>query len=191
VSIRLFIGLLLIGVCVTRQSNASPSPPPASSPAPPQPNHPASFRQRLQAAESVKVDTTILGLHLFDSLARAHELFDPLAEPGHPAMEAAKDRGEREEETKVLWQLARSDFKSVLVKTDERGAVTYLTGFLRPGQEVAFEKIGDTKKAPILSDRSVAWDVVRKGQVLTRVVARGQNRKASSISIFVVKRPTR
>ncbi|HEY3600938.1 MAG TPA: hypothetical protein VGK72_03195 [Chthoniobacterales bacterium] len=137
----------------------------------------------------MKVDTAILGLHLFDSLERAHELFDPLAEPGHPAMEAAKDRDQGEEEKKVLWQLARSDFKSVLVKTDERGAVTYLTGFLRPGQEIAFEKIGETKKAPILSDRTVAWDVVRKGQVLTRVVARGENRKASSITIFVVKRP--
>ena len=186
---RLVISVLLVNLCVTAQNDASPNPSPASSPAPAQPNHPASFKQRLQAAESVKVDTAILGLHLFDSLERAHELFDPLAEPGHPAMEAAKDRDQGEEEKKVLWQLARSDFKSVLVKTDERGAVTYLTGFLRPGQEIAFEKIGETKKAPILSDRTVAWDVVRKGQVLTRVVARGENRKASSITIFVVKRP--
>jgi hypothetical protein len=186
---RLLIGLLLIGLCVTRQSDASPSPSPISSLSPAQPNQPASFKERLQAAESVKVDSTILGLHLFDSLERAHELFDPLAEPGHPAMEAAKDRGEREEEKKVLWQLARSDFKSVLVKTNERGAVTYLTGFLRPGKEIAFEKIGEIGKAPILSDRTVAWDVVRKGEVLTRVVARGENRKASSISVFVVKRP--
>jgi len=38
----------------------------------------------------------------------------------------------------------------------------------------------------MLTDRTVAWDVVRQGQPLIRVVARGENRKATSITFFVV-----
>jgi hypothetical protein len=75
------------------------------------------------------------------------------------------------------------------VKLDAQERIIYIAGFVRAGKEVPFDQLGETKKAPISNDRLVAWDVVRPGQPLIRVVARGEKRKASLITIFVVKRP--
>jgi hypothetical protein len=148
----------------------------------------APFKERLAAARSVNVETSILGLELDTTLAAAHEKLDPLGNPSRPAIEATEGAEHEEDERKVLWELAKSDFKSVLVKTDEKDRIIYIAGFLRPGKEVPFDKIGETKRAPILNDRFVAWDVVRPNKPLIRVAARGENRKAGLISIFVVKR---
>jgi len=52
-----------------------------------------------------------------------------------------------------------------------------------------FAEIGQLEKAPVLNDRVVAWDVVRPNRPLIRVVARGSEWKANSITIFIVKRP--
>lgn len=163
---------------------AEPSPtPPGASP------RLAPFKERLAAAQSVKVETSILGLELDSSLEKAHEKLDPLGNAAQPSIEAAKEAEHDEEERKVLWRLAKSDFSSVLVKADEQERVTYITGFLRPGKEIPFDKIGQTEKAPILNENNVAWDVVRPDKALIRVVAHGAKRKASSITVFVVKRP--
>ncbi len=179
-----FFGILLLLVTAGSEpamAEPSPSAPTASSKL-------RSFKERLAAAESVKVKTNILGLELDSSLEKAHEKLDSLGNPARPSVEAAKEAKHDEEERKVLWRLAKSDFSSVLVKADDKERITYITGFLRPGKEVPFDKIGQTEKAPILSDRSVAWDVVRPNQPLIRVVARGEKRKATSITIFIVKR---
>jgi hypothetical protein len=53
------------------------------------------------------------------------------------------------------------------------------------GKEMPFDKIGQLEKAPVLTDRVVAWDVVRPNRPLIRVVARGSERKANSITIFI------
>jgi hypothetical protein len=92
-------------------------------------------------------------------------------------------------EHKVFWQLAKSDFSSVLVKIDDKERITYILGSLRSGKEVPFDKIGELEKAPLLTDKVVGWDVVRPDKSLLRVVARGAERKASSITVFIVKRP--
>lgn len=148
----------------------------------------ASFKERLAAAESVKVETSILGLELDSSLEKAHEKLDPLGDPSKPAVEAAEEAEHDKKEHMVLWQLAKSEFSSVLVKTDDKERVIYMGGVLRPGKEIPFPEIGQTEKAPILTDRTVAWDVVRPNQPLIRVVARGEKRKATSVTIFIVKR---
>jgi hypothetical protein len=148
----------------------------------------ASFKERLAAAETVEVKTSILGLELDSSLEKAHEKLDPLGDPSQPSVQAAKEAEHEEKERKVLWHLARSDFSSVLLKTDDKERITYITGFLRLGREIPFAEIGQTEKAPILTDRAVAWDVVRPNQPLIRVVARGEKRRASSVTIFIVKR---
>ena len=184
-TVRLFFGiLLLLATAGSERTIAEPSPSvPAASP------RLAPFKERLTAAQSVKVETNILGLELDASLEKAHEKLDPLGSPARPSVEAAKEAEHDEEERKVLWQLAKSDFSSVLVKADDKERITYITGFLRPGKEIPFEKIGQTEKAPILTDRTVAWDVVRPNQPLIRLVARGDKRKAKSITLFIVKRP--
>jgi hypothetical protein len=149
----------------------------------------APFKERLAAAKSVKVKTDILGVKVDSSLDAAHAVLDSLCDSAHrPKGEAGEaERGEREH--RVFWQLAKSDFSSLLVKTDDKKRITYILGSLRPGREIPFDKIGELEKAPLLSDKVVAWDVVKPDKSLLRVVAQGAEQKASSITIFVVKRP--
>jgi len=162
-------------------SDSAESPRPSASPA----SRLAPFKERLAAAQSVKVDTKLLGLELDTPLEKAHEILDPLGNTVQPAGEGE----ENEKQQKVLWKLAKSDFSSILVKTDEKERITSMMGFLRAGKEIPFEQIGQTEKAPILTDHTVAWDIVRPDKSLLRVVARGEKRKANTITIFLVKRP--
>ena len=103
--------------------------------------------------------------------------------------EAGQVAKSSEREHKVSWQLAKTDYASVFVKADEKKRITYIAGYLRPGKEMPFDKIGQLEKAPVSSHRVVAWDVVRPNRPLIRVVARGSERKANSITMFIVKRP--
>ena len=149
----------------------------------------APYKERLAAAKSVKVRTDILGLEPDASLEAAHTKLDPLTDPAQRPEQEADDTGRSEAEQKVLWKLAKSDFNSVFVKADDKGRVTYILGLIRAGNEIPFDKIGQVEKAPIRTDRVVAWDVVRPNRPLIRVVARGSGGKANSITIFIVKRP--
>jgi hypothetical protein len=149
----------------------------------------ATFEKRLAAAKSVKVRQDILGIKLDTALATARQHLDPLAAPdGRPPEEQP---AETEAEGKLLWKLSSSDYSSVLLKPDREDQITYILGLLRPGKEIPFEKIGEVAKAPIATDKVVAWDVVRPDRSLIRVVARGAGGKANSITIFLVKRPRR
>jgi hypothetical protein len=94
----------------------------------------APFEERLAAAKSVKVQTTVLGIKLDSPLAMAHTKLDSLGDPTKPPIEAKEEAGNDEEEYKV------------------------------------------------------AWDVVRPGWPLIRVIARGANRKAASTTLFIVNR---
>ena len=183
VSLLLLLGGAASELAIAEPSSASVSASPSNSP------KLAPFRERLVAAQTVQVKTSILGLELNSSLEEAHRKLDSLGDLSKPSIEAAEEAEHYEKERKVLWQLAKSDFSSVLVKTDEKERIIYIAGFLRPGKEVPFTQVGQTEKAPILTDRTVAWDVVRTGQPLVRVVARGEKRKANSIIVFVVKKP--
>ncbi len=187
-------GLFLTLVGLTQLSQAK-TPSSASStasalPSPAQSNSPlpsyslAPYEDRLAAAQSVKVTISILGLELGSTLEKAHAKLDKLSDPAHPPKEQ-----EEGPERKVLWQLARTDYSAVFVKSDERSRIIYINAFLRPGKEIPFEKIGDAKKAPLQDVNTIAWDVLRPKRPLFRVVAKGADRKANNIAIFVVKRP--
>ena len=166
--------------------------PPSSTASPSLPKSPklAPFNQRLAAAQSVKVQTAILGIELDSTLKNAHSKLDSLGQPTtRPVDEVDKASQRSEGEHQVSWQLVKSDYGSVSVKADEKGRITYISAYLRPGKEMPFDKIGQLEKAPVVTDRVVAWDVVRPSRPLIRVVARGSERKANSITMFVVKRP--
>jgi hypothetical protein len=171
-----------------RANGETPSPIP--SPSLPKPLRLAPYKERLAAAKSVEVQTDIRGIGIDSSLEAAHATFDSLCDTAHRPKEEADDAERDEREHKVLWQLAKTDFASVFVKADEKARITYLAGNLRPGKEISFDKIGELEKVPLLTDRVAAWDVVRPNRPLIRVVARGSERKANSITIFVVKRPS-
>lgn len=166
--------------------------PPSSTASPSLPKSPklAPFNQRLAAAQSVKVQTAILGIELDSTLKNAHSKLDSLGHSTARPLDEADEAAKRSEgEHTVSWQLVKTDYGSVSVKADEKGRITYIAAYLRPGKEMPFDKIGQLEKAPVLTDRVVAWDVVRPSRPLIRVVARGSERKADSITMFIVKRP--
>ena len=192
--LRLLLAAALIGVGVSafgRANGQTPAPTPsaAASPSLPKPLRLAPYKERLAKAKSVEVQTDILGIGIDSSLVAAHTTFDSLGDAAHRPKEKVDDVEPDEREHKVLWQLAKTDFGSVYVKADDKDRITYIAAYLRPGKEMPFDKIGELKKAPVLTDRVVAWDVVRPNRPLIRVVARGSERKANSITMFIVKRP--
>ena len=130
-----FVGLTPLSRAETRSPAQSESPLPSYSLSP--------YEDRLASAQSVKVMISILDLELGSTLEQAHAKLDKLSDPAHPPKEE-----EEGPERKVLWQLAGTDYSAVFVKSDERKRVTYIDAFLRPGKEIPFEKIGETKKAP-------------------------------------------
>ena len=179
------------------EKSATTTPAVSASPSPPASGQTlAPFEKRLANAKSVKVMTSIRGLELGSTVDQAHAKLDKLSDPAHPPKEEGgdedkgEDGGEKEEGHKVLWQLAKTDYAFVFVKADEKERITYINGTLRPGKEIPFDKIGDIKKAPLQDANTIAWDVLRAGHPLFRIVAKGADRKANSITIFVVKRPS-
>ena len=192
--LRFLLAAALIGVGVSafgwaNGQTPAPTPSAAASPSLPKPLRLAPYKERLAKAKSVEVQTDILGIGIDSSLVAAHTTFDSLGDAAHRPKEKVDDVEPDEREHKVLWQLAKTDFGSVYVKADDKDRITYIAAYLRPGKEMPFDKIGELKKAPVLTDRVVAWDVVRPNRPLIRVVARGSERKANSITIFIVKRP--
>jgi hypothetical protein len=183
--------MLLLGNLAPAPVAAQTSSPVAvdgASAAPAKPGKLAPFKERVEAALTVKVDTSILGLTLYSPLGAAHEKLDPLCEAAHPPKEEGGEAGEeREPGRKVLWQLAKTDYSSIFVKTDAKERITYILANLRPGRERPFGKIGELEKAPVQSESTVAWDMIRPKHSLFRLVARGADGKASSITLFVVK----
>jgi hypothetical protein len=162
----------------------------APSPSPSKPPKLAPFKERLAAAQSVKVQTAILGIELDSTLDNAHSKLDSLGQPSARPLDGADEaNGRSEDDHKISWQLAKTDYSSVFVKADQKERITYIAAYLRLGKEMPFAEIGQLEKAPVLNDRVVAWDVVRPNRPLIRVVARGSERKANSITMFIVKRP--
>jgi hypothetical protein len=182
--------LAVIGLGSSALAQTQTPSPASPSPSPTQPESPrpayslAPYEERLATAQSVKVMTSILGLELGSTLDQAHAKLDKLSDPKHPPKE--EDEGS---ESKVLWQIAKTDYSVVFVKANAEKKITYINGFLRPGKEIPFGKIGETKKAPVQDPKSIAWDVLRPNRPLFRVVASGAGERASSITMFVVKRP--
>ena len=168
------VGLFAVGWPNGDVSASAPSPSPSPSKRPKL----APFKERLAAAQSVKVQTAILGIELDSTLQSAHSKLDSLGQPSARPLDGADEAaGRTEDEHKVSWQLAKTDYGSVFVKADEKERITYIAAYLRPGKEMPFDKIGQLEKAPVLTDRVVAWDVVRPNRPLIRVVARGQSGK--------------
>lgn len=179
----------LAAALVVRPAGGEPAPADAPTPALPQPSHLASFEDRLAVAESVKVKTDILGVTLNSSLEEAHEKLDKLCAAAHPPKEEEEKSGdEGESGHKVLFELEKTDYSSVFLKTDDKEKVTYILASLRPGKEVPFAQLGQVEKAPVHNDATVAWDLVRPKKPLIRIVGQGANEKARSITLFVVKR---
>ncbi len=149
---------------------------------------------RAENARTVEVITSILGVELGSALEETHARLDKLSDPATPPKEEQEEAEEGNDEgaargaRKVLWQFAETDYSAVFIKTDDEQRITSITALLRPEKQQPFETIGEPDKAPVRTEREIAWDVLREDRPLIRVVATGTDGKAERISIFVVKR---
>jgi hypothetical protein len=186
-------GLLLAAALVIPMVGraAEPSPSPDSSTPKIESATGSSYAERLAVAKSVKVVHSILGIELGMEMDKAAARLDKLSDPKQPPKREKPEPGERGEHEKSLWQLLGTDYSAILLASDGDERVTSIDGYLRPGKEIPFSKIGPLEKAPVRNDTLVAWDVVGSKQPLFRVVARGKESKAVRLTIYIVERGSR
>lgn len=96
------------------------------------------------------------------------------------ALGTAASRTTREGGVKAAWTLKETDFSSIALKTNGIGKVVWLTGFLRPGKEIPFSKLGDLARASAASDTQVIWNIATSSGGF-RLVAKGEHGKAQVI----------
>ncbi len=91
---------------------------------------------------------SILGVRLGSSLEDARRRLDPLAVrlPGE-SREDEKEEKERGEGRKKAWTLKSTEYQSVALKANDADRVVWITGFLRPGKEIPFSRLGDLSLA--------------------------------------------
>ena len=103
---------------------------------------------------------------------------------------AAKAGGDEEEGHSELWTLRGTPYAQLVVKADPAGRVTWVTGFVRPGQEIPFARFGDAKTALVFRDGLAVWNVLRPGAPY-RLIARGAKGRARSVSLISLAPPKR
>jgi len=129
---------------------------------------------------------SILGVRLGATLEDVARRLDRLAgrsgedRSREPAGE--REEAERGEGRKMVWSLQSTEFRSVAVAFGERERVVWITGFVRPGREIPFEKLGDLSIART-TDSSAIWNVgSRNGGY--QLVARGRQGRATVVSLL-------
>ncbi|HEX5708790.1 MAG TPA: hypothetical protein VFX96_15940 [Pyrinomonadaceae bacterium] len=132
-----------------------------------------------QAVKTVGADArvldSVLGVRIGTSIEEAHAKLKDLGTVGG---RATRDGGRKE-----AWTLKKTEFNSIAYKTDARGRVVWVTGFVREGQEIPFERLGDLTRAHASGETEVAWNVVtEEGDY--RLVAKGPNRRARVVYLL-------
>ncbi len=67
--------------------------------------------------------------------------------------------------------------------TDAAGRVVWVSGFVRPGQEIPFKELGDLARASAASASRVVWGVPTAHGGY-RLIARGSGRRAQTVSLL-------
>lgn len=98
-----------------------------------------------------------------------------------PAVPAEDD----DEGHQEAWTLRGTPYARVALAADDKGHVLWITGFVRPGQEMPFAQLGDTNLAAATSPSFAVWNVIIPHK-LYRVVARGNRGKASVVSMLTL-----
>lgn len=82
----------------------------------------------------------------------------------------------------MAWTLKGTEYRSVALKIDDADRVVWITGFVRPGREIPFSRLGDLSTARA-TDSIAIWNVATTAGGY-RLVARGEHRRARVISIL-------
>lgn len=102
------------------------------------------------------------------------------ARPKQAAADEDSDEGHRE-----AWKLRGTSYATLALASDDKGHVLWVTGFARPGKELPFAQLGDTKQTAALSPSFAVWNVIIPHKSY-RVVARGKGGKASVITMLTL-----
>jgi hypothetical protein len=137
-----------------------------------------------QKAGRVRVADSILGVRLGATLEEARAKLKGLRRSGGEG----EGEGEREGGRKEAWLLKKSAYNSIAYQADAAGRIQWVTGFLRKGREIPFEKFGDLSQASYRSDQEVVWNVPRpEGNY--RLIAKGSGGRASVVHLLAIKLP--
>ena len=148
-----------------------------------------------QKVERARVPDSILGVGIGSSLDDAHRKLDRLrtrkARSTHE--ESEEEAGEEQEQKregsrKEAWALRATNYATVALKADRAGRVVWITGFVRPGADIPFAKLGNLSSATLLTDTRAVWNVATPGGGY-RVIAKGQNGRARVVSILSLASP--
>ncbi len=102
------------------------------------------------------------------------------ARPKQAAADEDSDEGHQE-----AWKLRGTPYATLALASDDKGHVLWITGFARPGKELPFAQLGDTKQTAALSPSFAVWNVIIPHKSY-RVVARGKGGKASVITMLTL-----
>ena len=138
------------------------------------------YRVAAAQDEKPKAVDSILGVHVGAKIEEVHEKLKDLGTWGG----RATDEGGRKE----AWTLKETEFTSVAYKTNAAGRVVWITGFVRPGSEIPFDKLGDLTRATGKNKTGVVWDVKTQDGGY-KLVAKGPDGKARVVTLALLAAP--
>lgn len=135
---------------------------------------------RAQGRGDAKVMDAILGVRIGSHLDEVHDKLKRLGTFG--------GRGTRNGGRREAWTLKKTEFTSVAYQTDKDGKIIWVTGFLRPGRAIPFDKLGDPAHATVRSDAQTRWNV-QTPEGGYRLVAKGGGGRANVVYLFSLATP--
>jgi hypothetical protein len=139
-----------------------------------------------QTGAGSRVSDSILGVRIGTSFEDARKKLEPLCIASDRP--TATDEGKHEGGTKRVWRLKGTNYTSVALKTNKKGRVVWVTGFVRPSKELLFSELGDTSLAVRATDSQAIWNVATPNGGY-RLVAKGQNGRARVIYLLSLATP--
>ncbi|NNC77661.1 MAG: hypothetical protein HKN77_06810 [Woeseiaceae bacterium] len=129
------------------------------------------------AKEATAPLDAILGVTVGMAETKARDILTPLGETaGRDTRSGGRKQGFILKDSRYAW---------VAYKAGKSGNLKWVSANLRPGEEVAFGELGDLDLADSVNDYQVIWNVAR-GDTGYRLVAKGQNGKASIVYLLAL-----
>lgn len=156
---------------------------------PPNESHNDTYRPRETEARFTKspIESTgkILGVGIGSSLKEAHEKLDPLRDPSSTDFRDKKRGGGKRE--KAYWRLRETEFSWIMAWTNNEGRIVRLSIAVSPEKPKPFEEVGDLSKAFTNREHVAIWNVPRPENLSYRLIARGPDRRATSIYLIATQ----
>lgn len=134
-----------------------------------------------QTGTRPRVSDSILGVRIGTSFEDARKKLEKLCITSERPTAADEDKDEPG--TKQVWRMKGTNYSYVALKTNEKGRVVWVTGFLRQNEELRFTELGDTSLAMRATESQAIWNVATPNGGY-RLVAKGQNGKARVIYLL-------